>query len=207
MVNESQTLDQNPRTFAASTPSSTTVELAKLAFDKLGESSIGPLPTKLDATAKVVAERGVISFLLSTGVLLAFYGLSLKIEVHGKAVAQLTTGEFVAVFVMASLLMIAGASMRAWTYTCEYALRRDELRVRLKVLEATAEVAEKGMQASSGIAKANADIATANAEIVRANTEIAQAQIKAGTETAASAVSAMHPTSQAQGTTKDQGAI
>ena len=206
MADDSQTPHLTSKPLATPAPTSTTVELAKLAFDKLGESTIGTLTKGLDATT-TIAEKGVIPFLLGTGVLLAFYGLSLKIEVHGKPLANLSTGEFIAVFVMASLLMMAGASLRAWTYTSEHALRKAELRVKLKVLEATAGVAEKGMQASSGIAQANANIAVANAEIVRANTDIAKAQLKAGADTTATAVNSMKQPSGPDGSTKDPGAV
>jgi hypothetical protein len=199
MADQTQTFDLSTRTPTTATASSTTVELAKLAIEKLGESGIGTLTKGLEATVNL-AEKGVISFLLGTGVLLAFYGLTLKIQVHGKPLAQLSTGEFVAVFAMASILMVAGAGIRAWTYTSEYTLRRDQLRAKLKVLEATAGVAEKGMQASSGIAQANAEIAMANAEIAKAQTE-------SGAKAAAAAVRAFHENSQAEQTGKDQGAI
>jgi hypothetical protein len=90
MPDDPQSSESTSKALATPASTSTTVELAKLAFDKLGESSIGTLTKGLDATTKV-AERGVIPFLLGTGVLLAFYGLSLKIEVHGKPLADLST--------------------------------------------------------------------------------------------------------------------
>ncbi len=87
--------------------------------------------------------------------------MGLKIEVFAHPIASLTTGEFVTVSIVGGLLILVGAGLRAWTYTSEFTLRKNELEVRLKVLEATAGVAEKGMQTSSDIAMANADIAKA----------------------------------------------
>lgn len=170
--------------------SATTLELAKMAFEKLGESGIGTLTKGLESTTKA-AERGVIPYLLGTGVLLAFYGLTLKIEINGKPISSLSTGEFVTVFVVAGIFVLGGAGLRAWTYTSEHTLRRDELQTRLKVLEAAAGVAERGMEASTNIAQANADIA--------------KAQLSSATNAIEEAVKAIHKKSEDE--KKDRGTI
>jgi hypothetical protein len=157
---QSSQLSTNAPSKVVSQSSATTLELAKIAFEKLGESGIGTLTKGLESTTKA-AEKGVIPYLLGAGVLLAFYGLTLKVEVSGRPISNLSTGEFVTVFVVAGILIVGGAALRAWTYTSEHALRRDELQTRLKVLEAAAGVAERGMEASANIAQANADIAKA----------------------------------------------
>jgi hypothetical protein len=187
---ESSHLTTTAPTVVAPQSSATTLELAKMAFEKLGESGIGTLTKGLESTTKA-AEKGVIPYLLGTGVLLAFFALSLKIEIGGKPISNLSTGEFVTVFVVAGLLVVGGASLRAWTYSSEHALRRDELQTRLKVLEAAAGVAERGMEASTNIAQANA--------------EIAKAQLGSSARAIEEALKAAHDKSQSG--QKDQGAI
>jgi hypothetical protein len=108
-----------------------------------------------------VAVEGVLYYLLATGGLLAFCCLGLTLEVHGK-LSSLSSDGFVRVFAAAALLVIAGAGLKAWTYTCECVLRKDELQARLKLLEATARVAEKSMQCSSEIARATVEGAKAH---------------------------------------------
>jgi len=129
------------------------------------------LTKSLEATSKV-AEKGVITFLLSTGVTLGFFCLALKIEIDGHKVGALSSGEFVTAFIVAGVIVLAGACLRAWTFNSEYALKKQALSAELQILVATAKISEKGLQAASEIATANADIAktqiTASAETSKA---------------------------------------
>jgi hypothetical protein len=88
-----------------------------MAFEKLGESGIGTLTKGLEATTKA-AERGVIPFLLGTGVLLIFLVVAVRIRIGEHPIAELGTGEFISVLVVCGLLLLAGAAIRVWTYTC-----------------------------------------------------------------------------------------
>ena len=161
-------VDANP----APTNLSATTDLAKLAFANM-ERGMRSLTNNLESTVKI-AERGVIPFLLGAGVVLVFFCLVLRVNFSkDHPLASLTTGEFIAVFVVGGLLVIAGAGLRAWTYAREFTLRKDDLTVRLRILEATAGLAEKGMKASSDIALANTTIANTQISAGIASTQTA----------------------------------
>lgn len=143
------------------------VEIAKIALEQIGTAGGSALSTVLDKTSSLVTSRGVIPYLLATGTTLAFLCVGLKIEVHGKPLASLSAQEFIAALIVSGVILLAGAGIRAWSFTSEQALKREELQFRSQALHAAASVAEKGLQSSSEIALANAKIAEAQLGISR----------------------------------------
>jgi hypothetical protein len=153
---------------------SASVAIVRMGLEKLSGGVMKGLLDGIEKTA-TIAQRGVIPFLLAMGAVLMFFCLALKIEVHKDApFATLSTGQFVTVFVIAGILILAGTGFRVWTYTSEYILRKDELRVRLRIVEATSGLTEKGLIASS--------------QIAAANTKLAEAQLTASVETTRTAL-------------------
>jgi hypothetical protein len=152
-------------------------EITRLTYDKFGQA-MGALTNSLDTTIKL-AEKGAIPFLLGSGVVLVFFCLVLKINLFkDHPLSSLNSWEFATVFIVGGFLMIAAAAMKVWVYTSEYALRKDELAMKSRILEASAGLAEKGMKASS--------------EIALANIAIAKDQQKAGADAQSKAVDAVN---------------